>query len=295
MYKIKAWFRHYFGFNSRETRGFLGLLFFVAMVLIAPLLYVLVAPSPIPIEMEVEELKVDSLLASTKTNNKTRTKGSSEVFDFDPNFASEQDFLRLGLPPFLAKRIINYRDKGGRFKVKSDFAKIYGLKEHQFNRLAPFIQLPDTLAARSKILTNTKPSVDLSPRKHSINMADTNALNDINGIGTVLAKRIIKYRNALGGFAFENQLYEVYGLDSLVVGKIMDRFDVESGDNIRKILINRWPADSLGKHPYIGRKAAKVLVNYRNQHGFFVSKEDLLKTKVLEPAKIERLLPYLQF
>lgn len=46
-----------------------------------------------------------------------------------------------------------------------------------------------------------------------LNSADTTALKMVPGIGSVFAKRIIKYRDLLGGFYSVEQLGEVYGID----------------------------------------------------------------------------------
>ena len=52
----------------------------------------------------------------------------AERFSFDPNVATNEQFERLGFPKYLAKTIINYRSKGGKFKYKEDMLKIYSMK-----------------------------------------------------------------------------------------------------------------------------------------------------------------------
>ena len=46
-----------------------------------------------------------------------------------------------------------------------------------------------------------------------LNTADTTILKKVPGIGSTFARRIIKYRELLGGFFTVEQLREVYGLD----------------------------------------------------------------------------------
>jgi len=60
--------------------------------------------------------------------------------------------------------------------------------------------------------------------KQDLNLAKADDLLPIYGIGPVLSQRIIKYRDALGGFKQESQLYKVYGLDSVVVLRLFDYF-----------------------------------------------------------------------
>jgi DNA uptake protein ComE-like DNA-binding protein len=291
----KAWLRHYFGFTTKESKGFLMLMGVLGFVLALPTLYDVFQPAPQPIKVLVEELKADSALQILETKQVSK-KSNSSLFAFNPNSATENDFVQLGLPIFLAKRIINYRTKGGKFRKATDFAKIYGLGGTDFQRLLPYILLdeieqkeyPKTSYEKKVYTPTTAKVIDL-------NVADTSDLKRINGIGSVLALRIIKYRSKLGGFANEAQLFEVYGLDSSVAKLALSKLFLNNKNLIKQIAINQISSDSLAKHPYIGRKAAKILTNYRNQHGAYLSKEDILKSKALESDKVERLIPYLKF
>src|SRR3569833_3197280 len=46
-----------------------------------------------------------------------------------------------------------------------------------------------------------------------LNSADSAKLTELKGIGPSFARRIINYRNRLGGFINKEQLKEVYGMD----------------------------------------------------------------------------------
>lgn len=291
----KAWFRHYFGFTTKESKGFLMLMGVLGFVLALPSLYDVFQPAPKPIEVLVEELKADSAFQVLETKQVSK-KSNFTLFAFNPNTASESDFVQLGLPIFLAKRIINYRTKGGTFRKAADFAKIYGLRETDFQRLLPYIQLDETERKEyPKTVYEKKVYTPTVAKIIDLNLADTSDLKRINGIGSVLALRIIKYRNKLGGFANASQLREVYGLDSLVANLTLSKFVLEDKNLVKRLPINLLPSDSLAKHPYIGRKAAKILSNYRTQHGAYHSKEGILKSKALESDKVEKLIPYLEF
>ena len=52
-----------------------------------------------------------------------------ELFPFDPNTASAEDFERLGLESWQARSIIRFREKGGIFSRPSDFARVYGINQ----------------------------------------------------------------------------------------------------------------------------------------------------------------------
>jgi DNA uptake protein ComE-like DNA-binding protein len=295
MQRIKAWLRHYFGFTSKESKGFLAMLLVLAFLLALHTFFDLIIPTQPNIHTEIKELKADSALQAMELEVGEK-KSKATLFVFDPNNASQKDFVKLGLPYFIAQRIVHYREKGGRFKKKEDLAKIYGLRPSDYQRLMPYIQLQKLENEQKKTFSNTSISSIKKPeRPIHLNLADTTDLKKVNGIGTTLAARIVKYRTKLGGFANSNQLYEVFGLDTAVVKQVLSKCILPNSEGLKILAINTLPADSLSQHPYLGKKAAKILVNYRQHHGKFSSKEDLLKSKAIAPEKIDKLMPYLSF
>lgn len=292
---FKAWLRHYFGFTAKESKGFLALCGLLVLISVSPTLYQIFRPETKPIHVVIQELKADSLL--TVMESRTIKKSvKADPFPFDPNTADEDDLKEMGMPPFLAKRIVNYRNKGGKFKTKKDLRKIYGMPEGLYSRLEEYIQLPDSLNLTRKKEDAPKyesPKANYKALVIDINAADTSEWQKINGIGRAFSKRIVKFRDRLGGFASKEQLYEVYGLDSGVVQANWEKFELRTP--CKKISVNASPEEELASHPYIGRKLAKVIVNYRKQHGDYQKAEDLLSIGMLEKGKWDRLRPYLEF
>ena len=106
-------------------------------------------------------------------------------------------------------------------------AAVDSLKTAETNRMpieAPASQQP-TVAPRSAKPQQTWPRL---PRQNSykqasnkfpagtvieLNQADTLTLKKIPGIGSTFARRIVGYRELLGGFYTVEQLAEVYGID----------------------------------------------------------------------------------
>lgn len=296
-YRIKVWLRHYFGFTAKESRGFLVLLGLLFLVLSAPTLYGWLAPAPKPIEFTIKEWKVDSALAVLEKPT-TASNVPATLFAFDPNNSTEDEFKQLGLPAFLAKRIVNYRSKGGSFRKKGDLKRIYGMPEALYGQLEPYILLPDSFSRKpfeKEKPTFSKNAAYAKPEAVSIelNTADTAEWKKIRGIGTVLASRIVKFRDRMGGFAQKEQLYEVYGLDSLLVQENWNKWLLNVP--AKKILLNTTTEEELGQHPYVGKKIAKVIVNYRSQHGPYKTAKDLEAIVLLDKEKIKKLEPYLSF
>lgn len=201
---------------------------------------------------------------------------------FDPNTSSEEAMRSAGMPPRLAATIIRYREKGGRFRKPEDLLKIYGMSDSVFSRIALWVAIPETAE---------KYPAD-KPLTVEVNSADEKTFALLPGIGSGYASRICRFRNALGGFHSLEQVAETFGLPDSVYQKIRPRLTLQA--NLIPLEINVLSAHSLARHPYISPKQAKVLVNYRTNHGNFRTLVDLEKTKVFTTTDIQRLAPYLK-
>ena len=125
-----------------------------------------------------------------------------------------------------------------------------------------------------------------------INTADTSEFQSLQGIGSYYAKKIVSFRNKLGGFYKVEQLKEVYGLDSQIVNNNIDRLKVENSGVI-KLNINKLSDKELKKHPYISWQVANSIYFYRLNHGEYKAVEDITKSDVVTPELYEKLKHYL--
>ncbi|WP_229254127.1 helix-hairpin-helix domain-containing protein [Dyadobacter sp. NIV53] len=116
----------------------------------------------------------------------------------------------------------------------------------------------------------------------------------MKGIGTKLSLRILKFRDAIGGFHSAAQFSEIYGLDSLAMSELYRYAKVLSP--VKKINVNKATVEELGSHSYLrNKKLAAVIVNYRTQHGSYASAEDLKKVRIMDDATLEKIRPYLEY
>jgi DNA uptake protein ComE-like DNA-binding protein len=224
---------------------------------------------------------------------------------FDPNQASEAQLEELGIAKWMAKRIINYRTKGGQFRKKEDLQRIYDFPTDLYAKLEPYITLPEKSAnggftsfPKTEINPEFKTSTTVlnkesfKPVAFDLNRADTNDLKKLKGIGSKLSARIIKYRDMVGGFYSENQVKEVFGLDSIVVDEIL-KFATIKNPSLKKIKINEVTAEEF-KHLYIRPYVAKSVIAYRQQHGNFTSKKDFEPIKLLDAKTLDKIFPYFE-
>jgi competence protein ComEA len=309
--------RDYFAFTKSETKGFMGMIPFVAACLALPYVWQSWA-APTTDSSLTDKVRLDSMVADLEIRQperKTRPRyqppavAEAHFFAFDPNSISVQQWQQLGLQPYLAERIIKYRGKGGKFRVKKDLQDIYGFPADHYARLKTYILLPDTLLRTAAFSPNRKDSDKPFPEKHQsftaredfrphpfdLNTVDTTELEKLKGIGPALSRRIFQYRNRLGGFVSLDQLQEVYGLDSIVVKEVLHYASLHEPVSVKKINVNTATVEELKQHPYISPRLATVVVAYRQQHGPFADAQSLLKIKLLSASFLHRLEPYLAY
>lgn len=126
-----------------------------------------------------------------------------------------------------------------------------------------------------------------------LNNADTTELKKLYGIGSSYAKRIVKYRVALGGFVDLDQLGEVYGLKQETIDKILPSIYL-GNTTVQKIDINSATVEELKAHPYIEWKVANSIVQIRNNYGKFASIDGILKSVLIDEELFQKIKPYIE-
>ncbi len=125
-----------------------------------------------------------------------------------------------------------------------------------------------------------------------LNKADTFDLQELRGIGSVYSKRIIAYREKLGGFAHPEQLREVWGIDSVLYQRIAPSVYVKD-PKLRKLKVNQADLYTLKKHPYLDYYQAKEIYLHRLKYGPFSTIEQIRNVNLMDSGTFSRLYPYL--
>ena len=130
-------------------------------------------------------------------------------------------------------------------------------------------------ASEKPVRSESKTSYESKPIPIlDINVADSSALIELPQIGQVMASRIHRYRNRLGGFVSMEQLYEIKGMDSDRFETIKPYIKLESKE-ITKINVNQDEFKTLLRHPYLEYEQVKAIVNHRERRGFIKDWEQL--------------------
>ena len=166
----------------------------------------------------------------------------------DINLADSAQLVKLeGIGPVLASRIINYRNSKGGFNSVNEVARVYGLPNETFQHISSSLFV-NAVTAPVQPSPSESPSFVRKPQRQNniemvldINIASADDFEKLPGIGPVLSKRIVKYRESLKGFESVNELYKVYNLDKKVVDENKEYLIVNERtlSDIREIQVPR--------------------------------------------------------
>ena len=309
---MKQFFRDYFTFNKRERNG----VFVLIAIIILLIVYLNVSENfykkePVDFskfEKEIAELENQSNKKSNYTENEEPVTPliDTEInyFKFNPNNLSEENWMKLGVRQKQIKTIKNYEAKGGKFKKKEDFKKIYGISPELYSKLESYIVFSNEESAidsrqnavDKKLIDNeTNKTINSKQQTQNIlielNSTDSAQLTSIKGIGSFYAKTIIKYRNSIGGFYKKEQLLEVWKFDKEKYNAI-EKYITVDVTKITKININTCEAKKL-KNPYINWNQANAIINYRSKHGMYKTIDEIKKTDLVDEETFRKIEPYL--
>ena len=301
---MKRFLRDYFSFSKKERAALIVLLILISFCFAAPYFY--------PVKKTVPVISSELLLFADRQRNnqalpheKTLYSDSREMletgsgtsapgFEFDPNTLSAEGWKKLGLRDGLIRTILHYRMKGGRFRRPDDLAKIWGMPAKEATRLEPFIRILDTGAAIIARYSSAAPSRPI-PRQIEINTAMAEEWELLPGIGKVLSKRIIAFREKLGGFSSVEQVAQTYGLPDSVFHLVKPLLVLNKTNNpgSGKVNINSASAHIFSQQLQLPAALAKAIVVYRKEYGDFTAVADLKKIPILPDSVYQRIAPLL--
>ncbi len=220
---------------------------------------------------------IDSLKEAGRASNRDRT--------YDPNRLDDFSGYRLGLSPRALDALYAYRDSGHILYTPEKMQQVAGLPDSAMRRLLPALRFPKAPSGRNRIARPTPPG--------DLNAATAEQLMEINGVGPVLSGRIVKFREALGGFRHPSQLLDVYGLTPEVAHRVMGAFRVADQPEARRVNLNTASVAELAALVYLTPEMARALVARRQERGPYQSLDQIGEVLGLPKDKIERIALYL--
>ncbi len=255
-------FKSYFVFNQQQRNGILFLILLIAGLL--GVYYFMdfseedildtTSPEIIAIKKEIDSLR-NVEIASRKPKK----------YPFNPNFITDFKGYTLGMSPEEIDRLMKYRTDNKWINSAKDFKRVTQVSDSLLKEISPFFKFPDWVTnPKPKKKNKYKGFIDKPfAQKTDLNKATEEELQIVSGIGVALSKRIITYREKLGGFSADSQLYNVYGLDDQVTQRTLNEFTVKTPKEIHKMNLNRVSASDIATIPGISFELAKKIWEYR--------------------------------
>jgi DNA uptake protein ComE-like DNA-binding protein len=297
---MKTRFINYFHFSRNERLGAFALLTFCAAIFVTPAILQQLRPRTIT---DFSEFEATMRAFRQAADEAATTPGQS--FDFDPNLATKEDFVKLGLSEKVAQNICNYRDKGGEFRKPEDFQKIWSLQAKDYTRLLPYIHI--SVAKKEGAAANRSPE---TPEYFPF---DPNTATEHDfyrlGLSDRTIKSILNYRDKGGFFRKKEDMAKIYTLPEADYKRLEPYINI--GAQATAATNAKWPEynkktaskgpvdiNSAGVAdwmtlPLVGERRAQQIVAFREQLGGFRSIEQLAEMYNLPDSVFQRIRPQL--
>ncbi|WP_109832524.1 helix-hairpin-helix domain-containing protein [Reichenbachiella versicolor] len=300
---LTKWMRSRFGFTKHEIQGMFVLIPLMTIILFIPKGYKMLLKYYYPHDFleekaALEAWKKEIILTPIQEPEVVLPKISPQYFN--PNTISKSEFIKLGFKEYVADRLIKYRRSGGVFKKKKDLMKIYGINKSLVKSYFKYIIIPDSKKTELRLEYN-KTNVENTSNSFlkedavviNLNTADTTELQSIVGVGKYWSSRIVKYREALGGFVDKSQIKEMYGIKPDLADRIIDQISLQEIE-IKKVDLNTDSVKVLARHPYISYKDANSILRYKKQHGEYQSVDQIKNIISISDSVFSKISPYLE-
>lgn len=288
---------------NRQERG--GIFFLLLIIVSLQLAYVLIDALYAHTKPTVfaENKEVQTAIDAMK--EEVARADLPKVYPFNPNFITDYKGYVLGMGIAEIDRLHAYRAQGNFVDSAEEFQSITKISDSLLAIIAPHFKFPEwsksqnsTGRRKSRFQSSESGSPIARQGSRSVVVQDLNAvtaaeLRVIKGIGEVLSKRIIKFRNRLGGFLVEEQVYDVYGLPPEVGQQVLKRYKVLDPPQVTPININEASVGQLASIAYISYGLAQRIVSFRETNGPFSNFDELARIDRFPADKIPRLALYL--
>jgi DNA uptake protein ComE-like DNA-binding protein len=241
--------------------------------------------------------QIDSLKVVEIENRKPKR------YPFNPNYITDFKGERLGMSLDEIDRLLAFRKTNKFVNSKNEFQKVTKVSDSLLDEISLYFKFPDWVVKRNQSNSISQPRKAQSYSKKTvnkkavsttdINKATAEDLQTISGIGPAFSERIIKYRSKLQGFSFNNQLYEVWGLEIEVVDRVLSIFKINQKPIIKKINVNIVEFKELLKNPYINYDLCIKIFNYRDEVAELQNISELKNIKDFPLDKYDQIVLYL--
>ncbi|MBS3993331.1 MAG: helix-hairpin-helix domain-containing protein [Bacteroidetes bacterium] len=274
-------------FNARQRSG---ILFLILIIVALQLSYFFVdfssEENQIALKRELYwQQKADSI-KNIKEVKKT------VIYSFNPNYITDFKGYQLGMSVEEIDRLLAFRAQGKFVNSAHEFQLVTKVHDTLLHKISPYFKFPDWVSKRNNTQTTSNKTAAFVEIQ-DINKATEADLIKVHGIGEVLAKRIIQYRNKLGGFTLNQQIYEVWNLEKQTADKVLEQFVVKEKPFIKKINVNTASFKEVLAIVYIDYDLCKKIFDYKREIAEYQSVEEFKKIDGFPVDKFDRIILYL--
>ena len=289
----------YFEFSKEQRTGILAL---VGVILVLQLGFYFFEETAIQSSSPEQQkwLSIQSEFDALRNDN---AKMGFKVYPFNPNYITDYKGYKLGMSIQEIDRLLAFRKENKYVNSAQEFQAVTKVSDSLLKVISPQFKFPDWVKdnkGRANYVAYKKDFFSKFPKKEKVALIDINKASQedllkIYGIGEVISKRILNFRESLGGFGSMEQMKDIWGLSNEVIDNLNTHFKIVGTGNLKKVNINNASLKDLAQFPYFKYALAKEIVIYRSMNGDFKNIEDLTKIKAfpVENAKIIAL--YLDF
>jgi len=230
---------------------------------------------------------------------KSSKKKKFKIYPFNPNYISDYKGYQLGMNVDEIDRLLAHREQRLYVNSAKEFQTITKISDSLLQKISPFFKFPEWVQKKNNNKNNQQRYIPNSRINVSeittvdINKATLKDFTAIEGVDEYLSERIIKYRSKLQGFSFKEQLFEVWGLDELMVNKILSTFSIKNKPIIKKVNINTASFKEVLSNPYIDYELCIQIFDYKDEVAELQSISEIKNIEGFPIKKYNRIVLYL--
>ena len=230
---------------------------------------------------------------------KSSKKKKFKIYPFNPNYISDYKGYQLGMNVDEIDRLLAHREQRLYVNSAKEFQTITKISDSLLQKISPFFKFPEWVQKKNNNKNNQQRYIPNSRINVSeittvdINKATLKDFTAIEGVDEYISERIIKYRSKLQGFSFKEQLFEVWGLDELMVNKILSTFSIKNIPIIKKVNINTASFKEVLSNPYIDYELCVKIFDYRDEVAELQSISEIKNIEGFPIKKYNRIVLYL--
>ncbi|SFU63002.1 DNA uptake protein ComE [Pustulibacterium marinum] len=287
--------KSHFSFDRKDRNGIFVLLCVIVIIQVSYFFYKQNISSNSETSIYDEELSMEWQAAIDSANTESKKPKPYIPKPYNPNFISDYKGSRLGMSVEEIDRLHEFRKKDQYVNSAIEFQNVTKISDSLLHAMTPYFKFPEWTQQKknyNNTYTNFSKKEEEKIEIKDINTATKEDLMAIKGIGEAYSTRILKRKNEINGFLVNDQLYEVWGMDSLVIEKILERFQVLNPPIVEKQNLNTISLKQLQKNPYVNYYDGVAILKYRSKVGNITSFQELEQLTNVKPLTIKRLPLY---